>query len=599
MAEGSSTPLRVGILVDRLVQPAWVARAVADVQESGFAQIVLVVVNGATAGLPSSPHELRERPDLALYHAYTALDDFLFGAAGSAGAFRIDAPGESRELDAFAPTDIDKLVQGAVCITLSPTQSQGHVVLADDDIQSVTRYDLDVALKLGFEGLSGSALHIARHGIWSYHHGDPARRRGGPAGFWEVMERDEVTGCVLERLTEDPEGGIPIKRSFASTDKYSVRRSKNNYFWTSSSFVLRALRDLRGAALEARTGEVVAGRPFVPYSDRLYDRPRNGEMAGLLLRHGYRVARDRIGHRLRPERWVLGYRLTSAVPSLHRFRYMVPQGGAVWADPFPVAADDRYYIFFEEQDTADAPARISVIEMGCDGAWTSPEPVLSANYHLSYPSVFEWHGCFYMIPETVATERVELYRCIDFPHRWELHAVLLEGVRAVDATVADIDGRLWMFVSIAVEGARDFDELHLFSADSPTGPWKAHRTNPVKSDARSSRPAGRLFEWGGKLHRPAQDCGRRYGYGVSINVITQLDDHGFEEREVSRMEPNWDRSVVATHTLNTVPGLTVVDARLRAGGRLSHEVGPDRRSTDYGRDGGALPLHGHAAVPVP
>ena len=55
----------------------------------------------------------------------------------------------------------------------------------------------------------------------------------------------------------------------------------------------------------------------------------------------------------------------------------------------------------------------------------------------------------------------------------------------------------------------------------------------------------------------------RSGYAVSINEIDRIDREGFEEHEVARIEPLWDKDVLAAHTFNFVPGLTVVDALVR------------------------------------
>src|SRR5213596_456309 len=56
----------------------------------------------------------------------------------------------------------------------------------------------------------------------------------------------------------------------------------------------------------------------------------------------------------------------------------------------------------------------------------------------------------------------------------------------------------------------------------PLGPWRPHPGNPVKVDVRSSRPAGGPFLFGGNLYRPAQDCSRTYGGGITINRVTHL-----------------------------------------------------------------------------
>ncbi len=37
-----------------------------------------------------------------------------------------------------------------------------------------------------------------------------------------------------------------------------------------------------------------------------------------------------------------------------------------------------------------------------------------------------------MIPETSANKTVELWKCTDFPLKWEKHSNLLEGIEAVE-----------------------------------------------------------------------------------------------------------------------------------------------------------------------
>lgn len=560
------SPLRVGVLVDSLVQPAWVARIIEDIQHSAVADIVLVVLNESPdleVSLLGRIKKVVNRPDLLLYWCYQSADEFLFGRSSSGTKARVEASGEPRGFAPFTATDIGVLLQDSPRMIVQPIQTRFSDYFPEDRLQEILSHDLDVALRFGFRILRGGALNIARYGVWSYHHADNTTNRGGPAGFWEVFEQRPVTGSVLQILTEDLDNGIVLYRSFTGTDKYSVARNRSNYFSTASAFVMRTLRDLY--ELGPTTLALDSAPRYQPYCNRLYTRARNPEMARLLAGHGLRVVRDRIRHHLTPEQWMLAYRLSSEVPSLHRFKYLIPPPDRFWADPFPVARHGRYYIFFEEAISARGKAHISLIEISQDGSVSEPVEILEREYHLSYPYVFEWQGQYYMIPETTEMERVELYRCVEFPHRWEFERVLIDDVRAVDASVVELSGRWWMFVNIAVPGAREFDELHLYSSNDPRGPWEPHRRNPVKSDARSSRPAGRPFEWNGRLLRPAQDCGTRYGYAISINEVSRIDDECFEEREISRIEPNWDPRIVATHTLNSVPGLTVVDGlRMRS-----------------------------------
>jgi hypothetical protein len=95
------------------------------------------------------------------------------------------------------------------------------------------------------------------------------------------------------------------------------------------------------------------------------------------------------------------------------------------------------------------------------------------------------------------------------------------------------------------------------------GPWTPHRQNPIKSDVRSARPAGRIFERRGQFYRPAQDCSARYGYAVSINHILQLNPDTYQEAEVDKILPDWGPNVVGVHTLNQAGSVTVIDCLVR------------------------------------
>jgi hypothetical protein len=149
---------------------------------------------------------------------------------------------------------------------------------------------------------------------------------------------------------------------------------------------------------------------------------------------------------------------------------------------------------------------------------------------------------------------------VRFPDQWTLETTLLEDRRAVDATFHFDGERWWMFVNVAPDGARHaHDELCLYWAPSPLGPWQPHPRNPVKSDARSARPAGTLFAHGGSLYRPAQDCTVRYGHAIVVNRIERMSTTEFRERPAWRIEPRWRKGVVATHTLNSADGISVVD----------------------------------------
>ncbi len=551
----AAAPLRVGVLVDSLQQPQWVAKILREIRASSAADICVVIRNaGAVAAAPPSGRLARywQNRDHLLYALYCRFDDAYCGTPN----------------DAFAPTDIAELVADCPLLDVRPIMKKYSDTFRDDDVERILQHDLDVVVRFGFRILRGRALQIAGHGVWSHHHGDNRVNRGGPAGFWEVMQRDPVSGAVLQILDEDLDNGRAIGRIRAPTiDRFSVRRNKNNFYWKATSLVPNKLRELHERGVRALDGDCHDGPPQ-PYSHRLYKTPNNAEMASLLGGLCKDYLSRKIDSRLRVDQWMLAYRFRSGRRdgngSMHKYKYLVPPKDRFWADPFALRFADRYFVLFEEYLYATGRAHISLLELGRDGSVSEPVVVLKQDYHLSYPFVFRWRGDVWMVPESSANGRVELYRGRPDLSEWTLERVLLDRIHAADATLHPIDGRWWMFVCSTMKGLHNWNELHLYHADSPLGPWKPHKRNPVKIDSTNARPAGHLFEANG-LFRPAQDCSIRYGYATAFNRILRLSPTDFAEETVSKILPKWDPRVIGTHTYNSADDLTIIDCLTRRG----------------------------------
>jgi hypothetical protein len=208
---------------------------------------------------------------------------------------------------------------------------------------------------------------------------------------------------------------------------------------------------------------------------------------------------------------------------------------------------------------ADGRGVISVLEPHPDGSWSQPRPVLQRDHHLSYPFVFDLEGTAYMLPETGDTGRIELYRAVDFPDRWERDRVLIEGVTAFDATLHVENGLFWLFANVA-ESPGDTGELRLYWSRALDGDWRPHPANPITRDAAGARPAGRLFQRAGALIRPGQDCSRRYGEAVVLHRVDVLSTTEYRETRVGRIEADWMPGIEATHTYTFDSGYECLDA---------------------------------------
>lgn len=561
MATSPQRPLRIGLLLDGYSQPRWVARVIESLAGSSALELSLIVLNDTPALPPQRFGRVRSwvrNRDYLLYAFYRRFDRWWFSVPN----------------DPFAEVDLASSLATVPAVRVRPRMTKHCDYFEDADVHAIRSASLDVAIRFGFRILKGEALNIARYGVWSYHHGDNLVNRGGPAGFWEVMEDVDVTGHVVQRLTEELDAGQVLRRSFSPTNRISVAKNQSDLFWSSTLTLPRLLHDLQrnGAARVFDAGE---REPWRGYSNRLYVVPKNGRMAKQTLTLARRYLAEKLHDAVEFDQWFVAYGVRASTPasrfapdtSYYRFRKLVPPPDRFWADPFAVEHDGRRFIFVEELVYATNRGRISLFEIDASGRASGPTAVLERDYHLSYPFVFEWQGAHYMVPETHATGQVELFRAKRFPDQWEFERVLIPDVRAVDATLAEIGGRWWLFASVSPEPDIPWNDLWLFHADSPLGPWIPHDRNPVKSDARNARPAGRLFEWKGRLYRPAQDCSRRYGHSIVINEVTCIDPADFQEHEVSRISPSWSDRLLATHTINADGALTVIDGQAARRGR--------------------------------
>ena len=448
-----------------------------------------------------------------LARAYRGLDRWKFGS------------------DLAEPQDLSLLGQ-------PPGQGAAHL----------ERRELDVVFALG--AVDDTALDgIARCGVWRF-------RVDGES---EVMSGEPLSASGLDvRLAA---GAVPrlAYQSWSRTYPLSVARNRRELLEKTAEFPARALRELHRS-----------GREWLEQCSPVAEEKSQRGNANLISL-GKRILQRGIQKATSIEQWSLAFRfgpMRGIAADLKGFTRLMPPKDRDWADPFALEKGGRWYVFFEEKPYATGKAHISVIEILRDGRCSPAQRVLERDYHLSYPFLLEHGNSLYMVPETGQNRTVEAYRCVEFPLRWRLERVLLDGLRCVDASLARAGDRWWMFANSGAGRCMD-DELHVFHADGPLGRWQAHRRNPVKSDVRSARPAGALYWHDGALHRPAQICTPRYGAGLSINRIQRLTPGEYAERETQRILPAGrggllgQGALLGIHTINRAGELTVVDAFTR------------------------------------
>lgn len=545
--------LEIGLMLDSYTSSAWIAQVVQDIQQSCFARIAFVILNTPAE---AQPLPFKKRIDAhwrqTLFHKYEKWDYLRNRGAN----------------DAKAPVDLAPLLAGLPTLQVQPIRKGFTDRFSPSDLDLIRQQNLDVIFRFGFRIIRGDILSTARYGVWSFHHDDNRDYRGGPPLFWEVFEGNPVSGAILQILTDSLDGGRVLYRGLSSTDQTSLYRNRNPIYWRTAAAALRTLHLVHTggqAALEA----LPTYTEQIPYTRGIYRTPNAWQMAlfaGRLLARSLRARTNSLLRGSKPQ-WFLALRRRSAghpFSTAAGYRSLRPPMDRFYADPFLFERNGVTYLFFEDLPYREHRALISCCELSPEGDPGAPFEVLRLPYHLSYPFVFEHGGDLYMIPETKENRTVELYRATDFPRGWQPVATLLSNIYAVDATIHEHAGKLWMFVGLSNGRFSNSDELGIFFAESLLGPWTPHPLNPVLSDVQRARPAGKLFVEDGKLIRPSQDCGKAYGYALNFSQVLVLTETEYREQPIARIEPGWLKHNLGTHTYNRSAQFEVIDGNRAA-----------------------------------
>jgi hypothetical protein len=539
--------IRVGIMLNSYHLEAWDYKMLEVITKSEYASIELVILNEKYGEKIPYFDKLLANREILFYIAYCNLEN------------RIVHP----QPDAFARMDAKKLLENTPEIKIHPTMDKFSDWIEEEDVKRIKEFNLDVIIRRGFRILKGDILNTAKYGLWSFHHGDNTLVRGGPPGFWETFESMGEQGVILQILTEDLDNGIVLYRSSFPCDSPFVKKNNNDCFLRSSLFIPRTLKRLYCKGDDAFFDNIERGKKGLNFYDHtLYVPPTNGKFFKMLIKHTYRTGSQFIHSHFFRKQWFLMYDLRDQIStSFWRFKRIIPPMDRFWADPHVFFKDDIYNIFIEEYIFEKKKAHISLIEMQQSGKYSDPVKVLEEPFHLSYPHVFDHNGTLYMIPETQQTHSINLYESTDFPYTWKHRSTLLDSVDAVDSTILFHKNKWWLFTNIAEpKGTSINNELYLFYSDNLLShSWNSHPMNPIISDVRRARPAGKILERNGKLIRPSQCRVPWYGYGIKLNEIIVLAENDYLEREIAFIEPKWDKKLKGVHTICHENRLTMID----------------------------------------
>lgn len=540
--------MKIGILIkDFNLLENWELRILDKIRKDPSLELSLLIKDGRKKAAGSSSDRLRK-----LTRSGNVIGKILFKLQTVVESKIFKSP------DTVNREEIIAWLHTIRSIEVKPEQKGFLDIFSKADAEIVKGYYLDIILRHEFNIIRGDILDASKHGIWSFHHGDNSINRGSPAGFWEVYLKQPVVGVTLQKLTSELDGGLVIDRGYFNRH-WAFYKTNRNIHEDSVSILFKNINRLQQDKLTLSKSPV--------YYNPLYKVPPVGITLLYILRFYKNLVAKMLGSLMsrlfgvREDCWTLFIGKGNYIEStLFKLKPQSLPKNEFWADPFLFQHNTEMYVFFEVYDYKAGKGKISCGKL-VDNKITGVIDVLDLKTHLSYPFIFSEGDDIFMIPENSGSKRLEVYKCVEFPAKWELYSTAFEGEELIDTTYfIDDAGQRWLFLNKGLD--KKYSELHIFSIDSlKLTHIESHSLNPVIIDSRIARNGGAIFRHNGSVYRPSQcSINGIYGYGLNLNIIKKLTIDDYEEEKVITVEPNFKKGLIATHHLHQLNNIFVIDA---------------------------------------
>ena len=449
----------------------------------------------------------------------------------------------------------------ANCIKVEALSTGANSVFCykHEDLKSLEQLNLDVIVN-GKENTSccRKILSSTRLGLISLQLSASRWGDGMLPAFWEVYQRAPATEFTIQIFREGHDAGTVLYRGEVVTKRtytenlIHLRTEGNPYL----AFIVKKLFN------NDKSIENEVRRPAIGI---IHKHPNVWQTANYVLKSFMLYTNLFIEKKLlhKDQRWGVAYsREFWSDVELSAGRRISNPKHRFLADPFVFKRNGKHHIFVEDYDVRRGLGAISCVVVSSDDNHEIIDNVLVEPFHLSFPFVFEESSEVFMVPETHKSNSIRLYRCVEFPSKWELDTELFTGVSAVDTMLIKRDDKWFMLTNMSQFSSGDhLSQLHVFWSDElRSSDWKPLSSLPIVHSSRIGRNAGLLFGKNGEWFRVRQrQAFNQYGAGFSIAKITQLDLDGYSEETFAEFDPIFFDDLKGTHHMHGMEDFTVYD----------------------------------------
>lgn len=241
-----------------------------------------------------------------------------------------------------------------------------------------------------------------------------------------------------------------------------------------------------------------------------------------------------------------------------------------FADPFVFEKNGITYLFYEAMDLCKVKGILGYSILHEDGTATAPSIIIEESFHLSFPYLFEYNGDIYIMPESNEDYRINLYKAVSFPDKWEKVTPMHNDIFACDSIIIESGGDRYL---LANELYYHEPENTFRSCWVKNYLYKIERLSVknlgigIQEGDFGIRNAGNSFSENGILYRIGQDCRhKKYGMGLVLFQVDSVEPYHetilwhLTCHDISKhIQRTGNSEIIGVHTYNFSEHYEIVD----------------------------------------
>jgi len=389
-------------------------------------------------------------------------------------------------------------------------------------IKKLKKKNINLIIKFGMNLLKVNK-NLLNLSILSFHHGNPSKYRGRPAGFYEILNKEKNIGSIVQKISNKLDEGKIFASSESKIINYSYKKTAYNFYNNSIYLLSKAIDNL------LKNKEIKKNKKGINYKlpnnikvfkflILIFKNFINKSFYGLFFEKKWKVAITDNKLFLKGDE-IIQSKYFKEIPIQKKYNF--------YADPF--FSQDSKKIRLE-----------AINKISCIGDCleillnnTDKQKKLISGDHYSYPFSFIYKNIEYLLPEVSDHSSPFFLKKINGNFKKKIFLKGFKNQRIVDATLFKHKNLWYIFFGKKFEAN---NVLHLWVSDNPFKKFKPHPKSPIIISPKSARMAGNIIYYKKNIFRFAQNNEGEYGKSLSVIKIKKITPKNYEEENVGSIK---------------------------------------------------------------